>query len=380
MTRQAFGAVVEGLGAPIIVEPIEVDDPGPGEVLVRIDANGICHSDHWAIHNGNWGEPFPMLLGHEGAGRVEMVGEGVERVGVGDPVVLAWAVPCGRCRLCSRGEPRRCAHDWVQPPRMRVTRTGAPLVGTLGLGTLATHVVVNAEQAIPVPPRADLSRICLLGCGASTGIGAAVNTARVPPGGSAAVIGLGGIGLAALQAARIAGATRLIAVDLVAAKLEAARALGATDLVDSSRTDPIARVRELTDGEGVDVAFEATGSADVVPQAVAMLARSGQAVAIGVPAPGSRITLDWGGGSDGAAYGNKATLLVTDGGDPIPDEDFPEWIGWYLDGRLDLDAMVTREAALTEADLEEAFRAMLAGEVVRTVIRPGSDHDTTPTS
>lgn len=370
MTREALGAVVEQLGAPIRVEPILIDDPEPGEVLVRVVANGICHSDHWAIQHGNWGEPFPMLLGHEGAGIVEATGDGVERVQVGDAVVLAWAVPCGRCRACARGEPRRCGHEWTQPPRMRVARTGAPLIGTLGLGTLATHVVVNAEQAIPVAAGADLSRVCLLGCGVSTGIGAAVNTAQVRPGSTVAVIGLGGIGLAAMQGARIAGASRVIAVDLVAAKLDTARALGATDVIDASVADAVAAVRDLTDGEGVDVAFEATGNAAVVAQAVAMLARSGAAVAIGVPAPASEVTLAWGDGPDGAAYPNKATLLVTDGGDPVPDDDFPEWIGWYLDGRLDLDAMVTREASLTEDDVNEAFRAMLAGEVVRTVIRP----------
>jgi S-(hydroxymethyl)glutathione dehydrogenase/alcohol dehydrogenase len=204
----------------------------------------------------------------------------------------------------------------------------------------------------------------------SSGVGAAVNTAQVRPGSTVAVIGLGGIGLAALQGARIAGATRAIAVDLVATKLDVARTLGATDLVDASGRDAVAAVRDLTGGEGVDVAFEATGNAAVVAQAVAMLARSGSAVAIGVPAPGSEVTLAWGDGSAGAAYGNKATLLVTDGGDPIPDVDFPGWVGWYLDGRLDLDTMVTREAALTEDDLAEAFRAMLAGEAVRTVIRP----------
>jgi S-(hydroxymethyl)mycothiol dehydrogenase len=373
MRREALGAVVEALGAPIRVEPIEVDDPGPGEVLVRVVANGVCHSDHWAIQHGNWGEPFPMLLGHEGAGYVEMVGDGVERVRVGDPVVLAWAVPCGSCRACLRGQPRRCGHSWTQPPRMRIARTGAPLTGTLGLGTLATHVVVAADLAIPVAPAADLSRVCLLGCGVSTGVGAAVNTAGIRPGASVAVIGLGGIGLAALQGARIAGATRLIAVDLVASKLDTARALGATDVVDASTGDAVARVRGLTGGEGVDHAFEATGNANVVAQAVAMLGRSGEAVAIGVPAPDSHLTLAWGDGPDGAAYPNKATLLVTDGGDPIPDEDFPTWVGWYLDGRLDLDTMVTREATLTEEDLREAFQAMLAGEVVRTVIRPTPD-------
>jgi len=367
MAREALGAVVERIGGDLRVEPIEVDDPGPGEVRVRVVANGVCHSDHWAMRNGNWGSPFPMLLGHEGAGVVDEVGEGVDTLAPGDPVVLAWAVPCGSCVQCVRGEPRRCAHAWSQPPRIR-RRSGEPLTGTLSIGSLATHTVVQAVRAIPVSTRADLSRVCLLGCGASTGIGAAVNTARVRAGDTVAVIGLGGIGLSALQAARIAGATRVIAVDLVASKLEASMRMGATDTVDASNGDPVTVVRALTGGVGVDVALEATGSAAVVSQAVAMLARSGTAVAIGVPAPASTITIDWGDGPEGAAYSNKATLLVTDGGDPIPALDFPVWVDWYLDGRLDLDALVTSEVKLTDADLAEAFRAMLAGEVVRTIV------------
>jgi S-(hydroxymethyl)mycothiol dehydrogenase len=361
------GVVVEASGAPFRVEPIVVEPPGPDEVRVRLVASGVCRSDHWALSHGNWGAPLPMLLGHEGAGVVEDVGDGVDHVAAGDPVVLAWAVPCGSCRACLRGHERRCEHAWRQPPRVRVARTGAPLEGTLSLGTLATHTVVHAAQAIRAPAGADLSRVCLLGCGASTGVGAAVNTAGVWPGSTVAVIGMGGIGLAALQGARIAGAERLIAVDLVDRKLGWARDLGATDAVDASVAPAVAAVRDLTDGEGVDVAFEATGVPDVVAQVVAMLASGGVAVAIGVPPPDRSVTLDWSGGP-GAAYPNKATLRITDGGDPLP-EDFATWLGWAVDGSLDLDAMVTAEGALTDEDLEEAFRAMFAGEVIRTVIR-----------
>jgi Zn-dependent alcohol dehydrogenase len=257
-----------------------------------------------------------------------------------------------------------CAHAWSQPPRARVGRTGAPLQGTLSLGTLATHTVVHAAQLIPVPPDVDLSRVCLLGCGASTGVGAVVNTGQLRAGSSAAVIGLGGIGLAAVQGARIAGASQIIAIDLVRDKLEIARRLGATDVVDASLDDPVTAVRSLTGGEGVDASFEATGSTDVVAQAVAMLRRGGVAVAIGVPSPDSDVTLPWG----SHAYPNKVQIRVTDGGDPLV-EDFGTWIGWYRRGDLNLDAMVTKEVALTAPNLDEAFRAMLAGEVVRTVVR-----------
>jgi len=364
---EGLGAVVGGLGGPVRVEPIRVDPPGPAEVRVRLEASGVCHSDHWAVQHGNWGDPFPMQLGHEGAGTVLDVGDGVEAVAPGDRVLLAWGVPCGSCRACRRGGPRTCEHAWAQPPRLSVSRTGEPLVGTLSLGTLSTHTVVHAAQAIPVPAGADLSRICLLGCGVSTGLGAALNTAKVWRGSTVAVVGLGGIGLSALQGARLAGAERLIAVDLAHKKLAWATGLGATDTVDASAVDPVAAVRDLTGGRGVDFAFEATGVADVVGQAVAMLGRGGVAVAIGVPQPDRAVTVDWSGGP-GAAYPNKASLLITDGGDALR-EDFDAWLRLAADGSLDLDALVSVEAPFSEASIDEAFRAMLAGEVVRTVIR-----------
>jgi S-(hydroxymethyl)mycothiol dehydrogenase len=365
-TLEAFGVVVAAAGAPARIEPIVVEPPGAGEVRVRVIANGICHSDLWAIANGNWGVPFPMLLGHEGAGEVESVGDGVTHVVPGDRVLLAWAVPCGVCEACRRGRPRRCAHGWVQPPRV-TTREGAVLHGTLSIGALATHIVVHAAQAIPVPAELPLEHACLLGCGVSTGVGAAVNTAPVVAGDTVAVIGLGGIGLSALQGARLAGAERVIAIDRVASKLDVAATLGATDVIDALVEDPVEAVRSRTDG-GVDVAFEATGHAAVVAQAVAMLRRAGTAVAIGVPAPDSTVTLDWGEATPGAAYPTKATLKVTDGGDPVT-EDFGDWMQAAVHGRLDLAAMVSVQAPFTDDALTEAFRAMLAGEVVRTVIR-----------
>jgi len=365
----ARGVVVAELGGSLRIEQIELDPPGPGEVGVRLVASGVCHSDHWAMANGNWGAPFPMLLGHEGAGIVHDVGAGVADLAPGDPVLLAWAVPCGECRSCRRSRPRGCSHAWEQPLRIRRTGTGETLSGTLSLGTLATHTVVHAAQAIRLPAESDLSRVCLLGCGVSTGVGAAINTAGVQPGATIAVIGLGGIGLAALQGARIAGAERLIAVDRVASKLELARSFGATDVVDALAADPVEAVRDLTGGEGVDVAFEATGVPDVVAQAVAMCARSGTTVAIGVPPLTSDLTLRYS-TPEGAVYQNKVSLLIADGGDPVR-EDFDTWVGWAIDGRLDLDGMVTRELSLTEDDLEEAFRAMLAGEVIRSVVRIG---------
>jgi S-(hydroxymethyl)mycothiol dehydrogenase len=365
VTGGAIGAVVDAAGAEVRIEELVIDPPARGEVRVRLAASGVCHSDLWAIENGNWGAPFPMLLGHEGAGIVEDVGPGVVSPVVGDPVVLAWAVPCGACPPCRRGVPRRCSHAWVQPPRVRRARDAAPLAGTLSLGTLATHTVVHAVQAIPVPPELPLRSACLLGCGVSTGVGAAIQTAKVWPGARVAVIGLGGIGLAALQGARIAGAERLIAVDLAAPKLAWAERFGATDTVDASAVDAVAAVRELTQGDGVDFAFEATGVPTVVAQAVAMLDYAGVAVAIGVPPIPADVTLAWN-GTDHAAYPRKTSLLITDGGDPIPSEDFPEMAGWALEGRLDLDGMVSREVRLNE--LDEAFRAMLAGEVIRSVV------------
>lgn len=372
MKRDGLGAVVDRRGGAIRVEPVVVEDPGPGEVLVRLAASGVCHSDVWAIEHGNWGAPWPMLLGHEGAGVVEAVGDGVISVAAGDRVVITWAVPCGRCRQCLRGAPRRCGHELHQPPRVR-RASGQVLTGVLHCGTLATHTVVTEPQVVPMPDALALSRACLLGCGVSTGVGASIQTAKVWPGATVAVIGLGGIGLAALQGSRVAGATRLIAVDVVPAKLEWAVGFGATDTVDASAGDPVEAVRRLTGGEGVDVALEAVGRPECVRQAVEMLGFAGTAVAIGVPPVPSEVTIPWN-GSDRAAYPHKVNLLVTDGGDPIPHEDLPRMARWAIEGSLDLDTMVSREISLTEEDLSEAVRAMLGGEVIRSVVVfPGVD-------
>ncbi|CAN5677585.1 S-(hydroxymethyl)mycothiol dehydrogenase [soil metagenome] len=367
MVTEGLGAVVDGAGAEIRVEPIVMDDPMAGEVLVRLAASGVCHSDVWAIEHGNWGAPWPMLLGHEGAGVVDAVGDGVTTVRPGDRVVLTWAVPCGRCRQCLRGAPRRCAHELHQPPRVRRASTGDVLTGVLHCGTLATHTVVTEPQVVVMPDELALARACLLGCGVSTGVGAAIQTAKVWPGASVAVIGLGGIGLAALQGSRLAGAERLIAIDVAPAKLEWAVELGATDTVDAGAVGAVEAVRAMTGGDGVDFACEAVGRAECVGQAVEMLGYAGTAVAIGVPPVPSEVTLAWN-GSASAGYPNKVSLLVTDGGDPIPTEDFPEMARWAIEGSLDLDAMVTSEIALTERDLAEAIRAMLAGEVIRSVV------------
>jgi S-(hydroxymethyl)mycothiol dehydrogenase len=231
--------------------------------------------------------------------------------------------------------------------------------------SLLTRLDAATAHAPGAGRRAGRREACLLGCGVSTGVGAAIQTAKVWPGARVAVIGLGGIGLAAMQGARIAGADRLIAVDVAPQKLEWARGFGATDTVDASQVDAVAAVRELTGGDGVDFAFEATGVPDVVAQALAMLDYAGTAVAIGVPPIPSTVTLDWN-GSDRSAYPRKTSLLITDGGDPIPSEDFPEMARWALDGTLDLDGMISRELRLE--DVDEAFRAMLAGEVIRSVI------------
>jgi S-(hydroxymethyl)mycothiol dehydrogenase len=363
--RDARGVVVRGRGASAQIEPITIDEPENGEVLVRVVANGVCHSDLWAIQNGNWGSPFPMLLGHEGAGVVDAVGPDVVHVAPGDRVLLVWAMPCGTCPACLRGRPRRCAHVWDQPARIHAD-DGSRLIGTLSLGSMSTHTVVHGAQVVRIPDGVDLVEACLLGCGASTGIGAAVNTAGVEAGDIVAVIGLGGIGLSALLGAALAGASRIIAIDRVAAKLDTALALGATDVIDAGVEDAVTAVHSLTD-TGVDVAFEATGNAAVVSQAVAMLGRGGTAVAIGVPAPESTVTLPWGEAEAGGAYPNKATLKITDGGDPLA-EDFVAWLDALAERRLDLRPLVSVVAPFTNDALSDAFRAMLAGDVIRTVI------------
>jgi Zn-dependent alcohol dehydrogenase len=350
------GIVLNGPGEPPALEELELEPPGPGEVEVRIEASGVCHSDLHIVETDGYGLRFPILLGHEGAGRVERVGEGVESPRPGDYVVVGWRAPCGRCPQCARGEPRRCRSPLRAKRRIHRARDGAPVSQALLCGTFAPRTIVHAAAAIPVPEELPPEQACLLGCAVATGVGAVTSTSPVRPGARVAVLGCGGVGLSAIQGARIAGAASIVAVDVVPEKLEWAQRLGATELVD-------ARDADLAEVEPVDFAYDAAGLAETLEQAVRLLAYDGTATMISLPRPGERISLEV--GPD--LFDRRATIRVSYGGDHLPAEDFPRLARLALDGDLDLASLVTRTIALE--DVPDALDDLRRGRGIRSVVR-----------
>ena len=360
--RTATAAVLLGAGEPVALHQLDVEDPASGEVLIRLVATGVCHTDAHVWRRDGWGYNFPILLGHEGAGVVEQIGDEVTGLLPGDRVVISWSAPCGACGPCVRGDRAHCAAPVSAGPRMRLAGTDRVVAPVLRTGTFSTLTVVDARQAIRIPDALALDKACLLACGVVTGMGAALRTSPVWPGATVAVIGCGGVGLSVVQGARIAGAARIIAIDAVPAKLETARRFGATDVVDAGEGAVVSRVRALgSDGDGVDFAYDAVGAASCLQQVVDMLGEGGTATLIGIPDADARIDLD-----ATAAFGNAISIRVCHGGDCEPAEFLPYLAGLYLDGRLDLDAMISRTIALE--DVHEAFTAMDRGEVIRSVI------------
>lgn len=365
MSIEGRACVLNNPGEDAVIEEIVIDPPGPNEVLVKLVASGVCHTDLHVKHMNGMGMSFPILLGHEGAGIIEQVGEGVEDLQVGDPVVIAYRAPCGRCPACKRGDLRRC---WMAlRPKQRIHRKkdGALLSQVLRCGTFSTHTVVHAKAAIKMPKEMPLDKACLIACGVITGVGATFNTAPVWAGARVAVIGCGGVGLSVIQGAKLRHAKQIIAVDLSPQKLEWAKQFGATDVVDARDGDPVAKVRELSNGEGVDFAYEAVGLPLTIDQSVRMLAYAGTACHIGLPGETDHVNLNLG-DMDTGFYWNKATLCVCHAGDTLPSYDFPLMAQLYLEGKLDLDSMVTRTIGLE--DVEDAFHLMETGDVIRSVI------------
>jgi S-(hydroxymethyl)mycothiol dehydrogenase len=359
---QARGAIAREPNQPSQIEDFTIDPPGPGEALVRILASGVCHTD-LSAKNGVFGtEGFPFLLGHEGAGIIERVGEGVDHVAEGDYVILAWRAPCGTCRFCEAGKPHLCAASLNAEPRMR-TMDGQTLNPVLGIGTFCTHTVVHARQCIPVSADLPPEQMSLIGCGVMTGVGAALYSAKVEPGSSVAVFGCGGVGDSVIMGARLAGATTIIGVDLDPKKLEWAKEFGATHTVNAADGDPVAQIKELTGGLGVNYSFEAVGRPETTLQAIFSRDLAGTCVIIGVAGPTSEIdSLPL-----GKFFDLGGNLRVSWYGDCLPTRDFPMLASWYQQGRLDLDRVVSRTIALE--DVEEAFHAMERGETLRSVIR-----------
>ncbi|NGO70448.1 S-(hydroxymethyl)mycothiol dehydrogenase [Streptomyces boncukensis] len=345
--------------APAEVQTVLVPDPGPGDVLVAVQACGVCHTDlHY--REGAVSDDFPFLLGHEAAGTVEAVGPGVTDPQPGDSVVLAWRAPCGRCRACRRGRPWYC-FDSSNAGRPMTLLDSTPLTPALGIGAFAEKTLVAAGQAVRVDPAARPEAAGLIGCGIMAGYGAVVHTGGVAYGDTVAVIGCGGVGDAAIAAASLAGARRVIAVDLDDAKLDAAIQFGATHCVNSRGTDPVAAVRELTDGYGADLVVDAVGRADTFEQGFAMRDLAGTFVQAGVPGPQARLELPL---LDVFARGGAVKPSWY--GDCLPSRDFPVLIDLYLSGKLDLGAFVTETIALD--DVESAFDRMLQGKVLRSVV------------
>jgi S-(hydroxymethyl)mycothiol dehydrogenase len=343
------------------VEELTVDPIGKREVLVRVLACGLCHSDLHVVETKGRGDRFPILLGHEGAGVVEEVGSEVSSVVPGDRVVVAWRAPCGECSQCRRGDRRRCASQLRAKRRLHRTADGGLLTPVLRCGTFSDHAVVHEACAVKVPEELPVEQAALLACGFSTGAGAALWSTPVREGSSVAVIGCGGVGLAVVQGALLAGAERIVAVDVAPEKLEHARSLGATDVVDASAGDPIDAVRDLADGRGVEFAFSAIGAESGLAQAIRMCAYAGTATLVGLPFPGAKLDVDL----VADVFDPKVTIAVTHGGDTIPQEDFPFLAQAALDGRIDLARFVTSTISLDE--VPERLRRIGEGGSIRTV-------------
>lgn len=354
------GIVARAKGEPVTLEDIQVPDPGPGEAVVAIQACGVCHTDlHY--REGGISDDFPFLLGHEAAGVVESVGEGVTNVAPGDYVVLNWRAVCGDCRACRRGQPQYCFDTFNAEQKMTLT-DGTELSPALGIGAFIEKTLVHAGQCTKVDPEARPAAAGLLGCGVMAGIGAAINTGEVTRGKSVAVIGCGGVGCAAIAGAALAAASRIIAVDVDDKKLEWAKGLGATHTVNSKSEDAVEAIQKLTGGFGADVVIDAVGIPETWKQAFYARDLAGTVVLVGVPRPDVSIPeiplLD--------VFGRGGALKSSWYGDCLPSRDFPMLIDLYLQGRLDLDAFVTEEIGI--GDVESAFEKMHHGEVLRSVV------------
>lgn len=351
--------VAAGPGSEPVVTTIHLPAPGRDEVRIRVRAAGVCHSD-LSMFNGTLAPTFPLVLGHEAVGEVLAVGDGVTRVRPGDHAVLNWSPPCRECWFCTHGEPWLCERSGAPSTQRGTTADGEPLNVTLGVGGLAEEVVVGENAVIPIPRDLPPDQAALLGCAVITGFGAVRNTARVATGETVAVIGLGGVGLSVILAARAAGASKIIATDITEAKGELANAVGATDFVVSDAAMPKA-VRELTDGRGVDYAFECVGRSATINAAWRSTRRGGNVVVLGM---GRRDDLVELGALDIFHFGR--TLRSSRYGASDPDVEVPGLAAAVRDGSLDLSPLISHRISLDEA--AEAFHRMERGEGARSVV------------
>ena len=348
---------------PLEIESVSVGEPWDREVLIRTAASGVCHSDLHIVDGTLRGPKGAIVLGHEGAGVVEAVGPGVSAVVPGDHVVTCLSGFCGACEQCLTGHPNLCTTGATARPRgsePRLTQGDDRVSPFLGIGSFAERMLVHEQSLVRIDPEIPLDVASLVGCGVLTGVGAALRTAPVEAGQTVAVFGCGGVGLSIVQGAELAGAATIIAVDRFDSKLEMATRLGATDTVNSDRIDPVEAVRAITDGRGVDHAFEAVGVPVLVRQAVETLAIRGTCTIVGVPPDGAVLEIPF------AAIRPECRVQTCRMGSNRFRIDIPRYLELYRRGRLRLDEMVTRRGRLE--DVNEAFRAMQAGEVARTVL------------
>ncbi|OQQ33697.1 S-(hydroxymethyl)mycothiol dehydrogenase [Prescottella equi] len=360
MPQQVRGVIARSKDAPVELVTINIPDPGPGEAVVAIAACGVCHTD-LNYRDGGINDEFPFLLGHEAAGIVEAVGEGVDTVEVGDFVVLNWRAVCGKCRACKRGRPQYC-FDTHNAKQKMTLEDGTELTPALGIGAFADKTLVAAGQCTKVDPTADPAVVGLLGCGVMAGMGAAMNTGNVTRGDSVAVIGCGGVGDAAVMGSRLAGANKIIAIDRDPKKLEWAVELGATHTIDASKVDDVVEaIQDLTDGFGTDVVIDAVGRPETWKQAFYARDLAGTVVLVGVPTPDMTLEMplvDF--------FSRGGSLKSSWYGDCLPERDFPMLVDLYQQGRLPLEKFVTERIKLE--DVEQAFETMHRGEVLRSVV------------
>ena len=359
MVNRVQAVVVRAKNAPLTLETILVPDPGPGEALVDILTCGVCHTDlHY--QQGGISDSYPFLLGHEATGVVSAIGPDVTNVVVGDRVILNWRAVCGECRACRRGEAQYCFNTFNATQKMTL-EDGTELSPALGIGAFAEKTLVAAGQCTKVDEDVDPAAVGLLGCGIMAGIGAAINTGNVGRGDSVAVIGCGGVGIAAIAGSKLAGATTIIAVDIDSRKVDLALSLGATHGVNSRDEDPVEAIRALTGGNGADVVIDAVGRPETYKQAFYARDLAGTVVLVGVPTPDMTIELPL---LD--VFGRGGSLKSSWYGDCLPSRDFPMLVSHYKQGNLDLDAFVTERIAL--GDVEQAFEKMHRGAVLRSVV------------
>ncbi len=360
MPHEVQAVIAPSKGAAVSLERVTVPDPGAGEVLVRVQACGVCHTDlHY--RSGGIGDDFPFLLGHEAAGVIEEIGDGVTNVAVGDLVIVAWRAPCGTCRSCLRGRPWYC-FDSRNAARRTTLADGTVLTPAIGVGGFCELTVVDALQAVRIAPETSPAAACLIGCGVMAGFGAAVNTGMVTLGDTVAVIGCGGVGSAAVAGAAIAGAGTVIAVDVAPHKLEWALRFGATHTVDARERDPVEAIRELTGGFGADLVIDAVGLPQTYQQAFLARDHAGRLVQVGVP-PDPAMTVEL---PMGELFGRGGSLRSSWYGDALPTRDFPILVDLYEKGRLDLDAFVSEVIGI--GDIEAAFGKIERSEVLRSVV------------